>query len=183
MGARLAAALVAVAVVPTAASAQDGSLDEEQARIAFEVGRAAMSDGRFEDALASFRLSYELSGHPELLYNVGLAADRLRLDDEALTSFSTYLALLPTAENRAEVEGRIRILRRVVNEEQWSRDVSASSAATSTDEERPPLATRWWFWTLVSVTAATVIAAVAIGVHRANERHAVEIRGTGIRWE
>lgn len=51
---------------------------DQEARGLFEAGRAAFSDGRFDDALRYFRESFELSGRVELLYNIGTAADRLR---------------------------------------------------------------------------------------------------------
>ena len=47
---------------------------------------------------------------PELLYNVGQAADRLRMDHEALAAFRLYLKKLPDADNRREVENRVHAL-------------------------------------------------------------------------
>ncbi len=82
-----------------------------EARARFEAGRASFADGRFEDALNDFQRAYELAKRPILLFNVGAAADRLRKDQVALEAFERYLAEMPNAENRAEVEGRIRVLR------------------------------------------------------------------------
>jgi hypothetical protein len=45
-----------------------------------------------------------------MLYNVGQSADRLRMDREALEAFRLYLARLPNAKNRREVENRVRAL-------------------------------------------------------------------------
>ncbi|MCX7807199.1 MAG: tetratricopeptide repeat protein, partial [Deltaproteobacteria bacterium] len=73
---------------------------DQEARALFQAGQVAFEDGRFEDALQYFRRSYELSGRPALLYNIGLAADRLRRDEEALSAFERYLAEVPDARNR-----------------------------------------------------------------------------------
>lgn len=100
---------------PAAAQQVDSAADAE-AHARFEAGRAAMAAGRPEDALADFSRAYELSARPELLYNLGVAADRLRRDDEALAWFERYLAEMPPdgAQNRAEVEGRIAVLREAI---------------------------------------------------------------------
>lgn len=111
--------LVLAASVGTAARgrAQDAvERADAEARSRFEAGRAAMAAGRTEDALVDFRRAYELSHRPALLYNIGVAADRLRRDDEALEAFEAYLASMPASDvtNRAEVEGRITVLRETI---------------------------------------------------------------------
>ncbi len=97
---------------PTSSLEDDtsGTLDDE-ARGLFLAGRSAFEGGRFEEALAHFRRAYELSDRPELLFNVGVSADRLRRDDEAREAFEVFLTRVPDAENREEIEGRLRVLR------------------------------------------------------------------------
>ena len=75
----LGALALVVASVPAAAQDLDESLDEE-ARAIFQAGRTAYDAARYEDALRHFQHAYRLSTRPELLYNVALAADRLRRD-------------------------------------------------------------------------------------------------------
>jgi hypothetical protein len=87
---------------------------DQEARALFEAGRVAFDHGRFEDALGHFRRAHELSGRPQLLYNIGAAADKLRLDEVALEAFRGYLTSVPSARNRAEVEARIAVLERTV---------------------------------------------------------------------
>jgi hypothetical protein len=87
---------------------------DAKARDLFEKGRAAWDEGRFREAWEHWHYSYRLSRRPELLYNVGQAADRLRMDREALEAFRLYLEKNPNATNRKEVENRIRILEREV---------------------------------------------------------------------
>lgn len=99
---------------------------DEVARNLFEAGRAAYDGGNYEDALSFFEQAYARAPRPQLLYNIGQAADRLRNDPKALASFKAYIAALPNAPNRVEVENRIRAL---------ERNLQAPSVAT------PPTAT------------------------------------------
>ncbi|MFK8001077.1 MAG: hypothetical protein AB8H86_15885 [Polyangiales bacterium] len=62
-----------------------------EAQSLFAAGQAAYDDTRYEDALRYFRLAAEVSPLPELQYNIGLSADRLRRDAEALEAFETFL--------------------------------------------------------------------------------------------
>lgn len=102
---------LAVAIsLATPAYAQQGGADAE-AKALFQAGRVAFGEGRFDSALNYFRQAYQLSPRPALLYNIGSAADRLRRDAEALAAFEQYLEQVPDAENRAEVEARIKVLR------------------------------------------------------------------------
>ena len=122
---------------------------DKKARELFEKGRAAWDDGRFREAWEYWHHSYRLSRKPELLYNVGQAADRLRMDREALEAFRLYLEKNPNAANRKEVENRIRILEREVDkannhgEEQTSylseglNDEPAAATTTSAQTEHP----------------------------------------------
>jgi len=110
----LVTATLAMFVAVASAQAQDdvpddGALDE--ARAVFELGTAAYEEGRFEAALRHFQRSYELTESPDILFNVGTVADRLREDELALDAYERYLQARPDAEDREHIEGRIRILR------------------------------------------------------------------------
>lgn len=111
-----------------------GSRDSE-ARGLFQAGQADYDDGRFEDALDYFKRAQELSGRPELYYNVAMAADRLRLDQEALRAYEAYLEARPRASNARSVRGRVRALRRILAErgtppsESEERDVALGDEA------------------------------------------------------
>lgn len=91
-------------------TAETSTGGDVEAREAFEQGREAYEDGRFEEALVLFRRSHRLSGNPVLLYNVALAADRLRRDREALDAYRSYLDEVDDARHRPSVEARIAIL-------------------------------------------------------------------------
>ena len=138
---------------------------ESEARVTFEAATIAFSDGRFEDALSSFRRAYELSPRAELLYNMGQCTDRLRRDAETVDYFERYLEAAPDAANRRTVESRIEVLReRVLIErseaEQAERaDLDARVAATVVDEPAPRR--RWWLGALIGV----VVVGAGVGVY------------------
>lgn len=132
--------------ITAAASAQadSGSFEDEEARALFQAGRTAFQAGRFDAALEHFEAAYKLSHRPQLLYNIGSAADRLRMDRKALEAFRAYLHQVPDAHNRQEVESRIRVLERAVEPAQTAKPPaehasSASTAAASTT--KPPAQT------------------------------------------
>jgi tetratricopeptide (TPR) repeat protein len=95
--AQAAPAEAATAAAPTQAD------EDREARFLFEAGRTAYDAGRYREALAHFQGAYDLSLRPQLLYNVGQAADRLRQDEVALDAFERYLSALPVADNRPAV--------------------------------------------------------------------------------
>lgn len=93
-----------------------------EARRVFEAGKAAFDAGRFDEAAERFERAYELSGRPELLFDLGLAADRLRDDERALDAFERYLALAGDSPFRAQVERRVAALRAARARERWARE-------------------------------------------------------------
>ncbi|MEM7606063.1 MAG: hypothetical protein AAF411_11980 [Myxococcota bacterium] len=83
---------------------------DEEARSLFSAGRTAYQAGRYARALEHFQAAYDLSGRPELLYNIGLAAERTRDDARALAAYGAFVDALPDAERRSFVEARIEVL-------------------------------------------------------------------------
>ncbi len=97
------------------AQAQKGKGDEvSEARALFMAGRSAFAEGRYATALEYFEKSYELSAKPQMLYNIGQCHDRLRNDEAAIEALQRYLAEAPEAENRRQVEARLKALRAAV---------------------------------------------------------------------
>lgn len=103
---------LATMLMPINAAAQE-QLDEA-ARLTFESAREAFVAGDYENALARFRQAYQLSPRPGLLYNIAQTLDRLRRDEETLQALRDYLRAAPDAQNRSEVEARIRVLERAL---------------------------------------------------------------------
>ncbi len=166
---------------PQAAPAAADRTDE--AKGLFVAARAAFDAGRYTDALDYFERSFALSKRPELLYNIGIVRDRLRDDQRALDAYDAYLAALPNAPNRVEVEKRAAAIRAALAARQAQSPAVASAptpaqtaAAATPPAVKPAVAptdatpeaaasgsivTRWWFWTAVGVV---VVGGVTAGV-------------------
>lgn len=114
LGLLLASAVMALSFAwgPLPVRAQAGT-DAEAKRL-FEDGKEAFQDADYLGALDMFRRSYELSKRGELLYNIGLAADRMRRDQEAHDAFEAYLREVDEPSRKQEVQERIRALKRSI---------------------------------------------------------------------
>lgn len=167
----LALAFAGVCVFPTPSSAQDATAaSDEEARRLFEAGDLAFRDGRYETALTRFHESYDLSHRPALLYNIAVCLDRLRRDAEAIEAYDTYLAALPDAANRDEVEGRLRAMREAaaravpVDEGEATGSTGPTPTPTPGADSGPRVEDFWWAFVIggVVVAAAVVVPIVVV---------------------
>lgn len=111
--------LFSIACLVSASAVEAQSTASREARIAeakraFAEGTRAYSSGEFETALARFRRAYELTGSPDLLYNIATVSDRMRLDEEALEAYEGYLEARPKSADREHVASRIDVLREAI---------------------------------------------------------------------
>jgi len=124
MNARLQIAFfVAVGAVSLAAApvhAQEVDPDA-RARLHFQAGEDLFRHGEYEGALREFTLSYETSGRPQLLYNIGSCHERLGHYGEAADNFDRYLAEATDPTEPTALAERSRRLR--------ARAVGATTAA------------------------------------------------------
>jgi len=111
MGRPYATAFAVATLCPVVAHAQpaDPARDAE-ARLHFATGRDAFSRGDFASAVTEFERAYALSRRAQLLYNIGTTYERLHRWEEARSALQRYLDAVADAPDRAEVEGRIRII-------------------------------------------------------------------------
>jgi len=112
-----AAALLIGLICAVPALAQE-TPDDAAAREYFERGRAAFEQADYEGALVFFRHAYRLSGRPALQYNIGVAADRLQREQEALEAFQHYLEETESPTREGEVRGRIEALQESIAEKE-----------------------------------------------------------------
>lgn len=157
------------------------------ARGLFEAARASYAAGKYEDALKYFQQAYDLSQRAALLYNIGQAADRLHEDQRTIEAFRLYLERVPDAPNRAEVEGRLRSLERVVEleaaeteqrrTETTATDTNAEAettpgpaAATAPTSDGPGIAP----WLVVGTGSAVLVGGVVLGLIGAGQISDVE---------
>jgi hypothetical protein len=76
-----------------------------------EAARILVQAGRLERAFDTLRAVAPESRDPEVWRDLAEVADQLRLDAVALEAYETYLARRADAPDRAEIEGRVRVLR------------------------------------------------------------------------
>jgi len=109
-------ALLLLGLICAAPTAAQQTADDAAAREYFERGRSAFEEADYEGALVYFRHAYRLSHREELQYNIGVAADRLQREEEALEAFEHYLEESEDAAREVEVQERITALRQSIAE-------------------------------------------------------------------
>ena len=154
-------------------SAQE-TKDDAGAREYFEKGRVAFEGADYERALVYFRHAYRLSQRSELQYNIGVAADRLQREDEALAAFEHYLEATEEPSREAEVRERIEALRASIKEREVTeralvdatvRYEASDQIAQPTDGAKLPTSAIVGGSALAAVGVAGV-AAMAVGLAR-----------------
>jgi hypothetical protein len=102
----LCAALAALA--PVGARADEAA----DARAHYETALGLYDEGKYEEAIAEFEIAYHKKPHPNVLYNIGQAHERLLAYDASVRAFERYLAeAAPDDPRRKVVENRLRVLR------------------------------------------------------------------------
>lgn len=148
-------------------------MDDERARSHFRAGSNLYDAGSFDRAGQEFEQAYQLSGRPELLYNVYVAyrdAGDVRKAAEAL---ERYLDEAETVEDRVNLEARLRSLQDQIAaldmaEEQRERSQNASQESTPPPAEPPPAPAGGEGpgiapWILVGVGGAALVAGAVTG--------------------
>src|ERR1700749_3092858 len=105
---------------------------EEGARNAFKVGRAADETGDYQLAYDKFKESFQLSHEPALLYNIASALQGLKRPHDAAEALQSFLRLQPNDPDRPTIEQRIATL----EEEQRILDAEKAKAAAEAEAER-----------------------------------------------
>lgn len=82
-----------------------------EARRFYDRGVKLFSRGQYESAMAAFTAALQMSGAPELHYNLAVSAERLSRFSEASDHYRAYLAADANAADRATIEARIAALR------------------------------------------------------------------------
>jgi tetratricopeptide (TPR) repeat protein len=126
----------------------DGLTDETRREV--ERAREDYAQGRDREALAAFEHAYRASKQPELLYNIGVVADRMRADARAIRAYEAFVASLPDAPEAAVAQVRSEALREALlarengaesgADEQPLRAVEPAGAATDPNALRAPRA-------------------------------------------
>jgi hypothetical protein len=83
---------------------------EEKAEAIYRQAEAYYHIQDYESALKGFQEAYLLSQAPDLLLNIGQCYRRMKRNEEAITSYRTYLQIFPDSPYRAEIEGMLNDL-------------------------------------------------------------------------
>jgi tetratricopeptide (TPR) repeat protein len=158
-----------------------GNARDEEARALFEAGKVAYEDGRYQDALGYFERSYELSQRVQLQYNLGLAYDRMRRDQEALAAFEAYLVGEPDHPRAIEVHNRVRALRESLAQQQAQAQRAEAEAQAKKPPVQPPhddheRATRRKRWLWAGIAAGVVVVGTGVIVSVVAARDQTEPR-------
>ena len=106
---RAAAVVVAAAMMlaPLAIGTASAQSPTDQARQHFTRGKELFASGEYRAAIGEFAAADKLAASPVLEFNIALCHERLGERGEAIRRYRLYLARVPTAKNRADVEQKI----------------------------------------------------------------------------
>ena len=96
------------------ASASEGAL--EQAAQVYQEGVAAFKAKAFPQALELFERAYKLDPSPILIYNLARTHEEMGHAAEAIDHFGLYLTRVPGAADRADVERRVRVMKKILEQ-------------------------------------------------------------------
>ncbi len=160
--------------LPAAAQSDLDPEDIERARVHFEAGIQHYDDENFEDAAREFEAAFQLTGHPDVLYNLAQSYDRLELYSEAIANYRRYLAEADAgAPERSRVERRVRELETLQRARQEAEDAEATEELETTEAAPMPLAPAIdeeesgpspLPFVMIGAGVATIVAGVIFGV-------------------
>jgi hypothetical protein len=84
--------------------------DFEAAAKHFSLAQDAFGKQHFHTAAAEFQLAYDITKDPVLLYNIGEAWQKAGDGRKAVASYKAYLKAQPTAQDRADVQKRVKMI-------------------------------------------------------------------------
>ena len=109
---------LAVIATPSTASAQAASAaDRAEATRLFNLGRIAFRAERYDEAILRWQESYALSAEPLILYNIGLAFEKLGNHKQAAENLRAWREHAPAKEH-AELDRKIAENERLAAEQE-----------------------------------------------------------------
>ena len=162
---------VALLVLLATASAWAQAPNLERARRHFDAGAQALQKGDYPRAELEFRGAYAITKDPLLFYNIGQAQQRRGHLEAAVKSYRAYLAGVPAADDRAEVQAVIRTLEQeLAAPRPGATPVTPTGPRDQSPVAPPPRrdddsrARRQSAWIVAAVSLAAVGAGVAMSV-------------------
>src|SRR5688572_2637990 len=141
--------------------------DLTKAKKYFEAGVKAYDSGQYEAALRQFQQAHALSHNPALYFNMAACEEKNDHFQAASFMLKQYLVEQPNAEDRLQVEARIRVLEQRGDAmkrppEEPKPVVAAQPSEPARPVEAPPRK-RVISWALLGVTAGLGVGAIGAG--------------------
>lgn len=181
MSARIAVVLALV----VAASPVRAQPSRNEAKALFEAASRSYDMGQYDDAAAGFRRAYELTGSPEVLFNIGQAYRLAKKYEDALLFYRSFLRRSANPSSRTDVEKRITELEEIIARQQ--REAAApptglsppppSATAEPPQQPEPPVARRPPSATAPAPSLAVIAAAAPDGRGRVLRRAGYALLG------
>ena len=121
-----------IAILLWSACALADQRQDQAARDAFKIGRAAYESGDYQLAYDKFKESFQLSHEPALLYNIASALQGLKRPHDAAEALRSFLRLQPNDADKPKIEQRIATL----EEEQRMMDAERAKQEAEAEAER-----------------------------------------------
>ncbi len=118
-----------------AEAARTMSAIDSEAREHFKLGRSFYEAGRFQQAAEEFEVAYRLSARPQLLYNVYVARRDAGGLPSAVEALRNYLAQVPDAPDRVNLEARLSSLEAQVKRQEEQEAARAASERKAAEAE------------------------------------------------
>jgi tetratricopeptide (TPR) repeat protein len=159
------AGLLMLAAVSTARAGEN----MEQAKAYFGAGVEAYDQGKYEIALREFQHAHALSHSPALYFNMAACEEHMDHYQAAALLLRQYLIEKPDADDRANVEVRVKSLEErderlhKIEPEPTVKPNAGVTPPTATAP--PPKAHLKYTWVMLGATAAVGAAAIGVGAY------------------
>ncbi len=164
------AIVAGLVVLAAAATARAAGENVEEAKKYFATGVEAYDQGKYEVALREFQHAHALSHSPALYFNMAACEEHMDHFQAAALLLRQYLIEKPEAEDKSNVELRIKSLEErddrlhKMNEPEPTVKPSAGVTPPTSPPERPT-PRLIYTWVMLGATAAVGAAAIGVGAY------------------
>lgn len=163
------AIVAGLVVLAAASSARAAGENIEQAKQYFNAGVEAYDQGKYEVALREFQHAHALSHSPALYFNMAACEEHMDHYQAAALLLRQYLIEKPDADDRANVELRVKSLEerddRLHKMNEPEPTVKPSGGMTTAPPPAPAKPHLKLTWVMLGVTGAVGIAAIGVGAY------------------
>jgi tetratricopeptide (TPR) repeat protein len=163
------AIVAGLVVLAASTAARAGEAEMERAKAYFSAGVDAYDQGKYEVALREFQNAHALSHSPALYFNMAACEEHLDHFQSASLLLRQYLIEKPTADDRDNVEQRIKSLE--ARDSNIKKMTEPTAVKPQPDEHAivapppPPKRHLKYTWVMLGVTAGVGAAAIGVGAY------------------